>query len=143
MNQVTQMMNSEKALMSKFNGKNGLKASQLAFERANYRLNAFSEEYEHVYDFGFAERTYYGRVNRMLEPVIPDESFLEPITITDTSPSSNKAMNFVVRQFKDMELHFSKACRMGVIPIDDPILSSLKVKRAYESPLESFIDSSQ
>ena len=123
--------------MTKFSGKNNLKTSRLAFERAKYKLEAFEENYPHVYDFGFAERTFYGRVNRMLEPVIVREEFLKEITVPGDN-ASHRALNFVVDQFKDMEAHFSKACRLGVIPTDDPILSSLKVKRAYENPLTSF-----
>lgn len=124
--------------MSKFNGKNSLKTSRLAFERAKYRLEAFEQDYPHVYDFGFAERTFYGRVNRMLEPVVVKEEFLKEITSAGQEVSAHRAVNFVVDQFSDMELHFSKACRLGVIPTNDPILSSLNVKRAYENPLIGF-----
>src|SRR6056300_577315 len=124
--------------MTKFNGNNSLKTSRLAFERAKYKLEAFEQDYPHVYDMGFAERTFYGRVNRLLEPVVVKEEFLKDITVSDQDVGSQRAMNFVVDQFKDMEIHFAKACRMGVIPIDDPVLSSLKVKRSYENPLIAF-----
>ena len=129
--------------MTKFNGKNNLKTSRLAFERAKYKLEAFEEDYPHVYDMGFAERTFYGRVNRLLEPVVVKQEFLKEITVSDVEPSGHRALNFVVDQFMDMEAHFAKACRMGVIPIDDPILSSLKVKRAYENPISGFKTTSE
>ncbi len=121
-----------------FNGKNNLKTSRLAFERAKYKLEAFEQDYPHVYDMGFAERTFYGRVNRLLEPVVVKEEFLKEITVAGQDVGSHRAMNFVVDQFMDMEAHFAKACRMGVIPTDDPILSSLKIKRAYENPITGF-----
>jgi len=129
--------------MTKFNGNNNLKTSRLAFERAKYKLEAFEQDYPHVYDMGFAERTFYGRVNRLLEPVVVKEEFLKNITVSDQDVGSQSAMNFVVDQFKDMEIHFAKACRMGVIPIDDPVLSSLKVKRSYENPLIAFKKTSE
>jgi len=129
--------------MTRFNGKNNLKTSRLAFERAKYKLEAFDEDYPHVYDFGFAERTFYGRVNRLLEPVVVKEEFLKEITVSDAEPTGHRALNFVVDQFMDMEAHFAKACRMGVIPIDDPILSSLKIKRAYENPIAGFKTASE
>jgi hypothetical protein len=121
-----------------FNGKNNLKTTRLAFERANYNANAFSDDAKQIVDFNFAERTFYGRVNRQLEPVTANQDFLTPISVSSQDLSSPRVMNFVADQFRDMELHFSKACRMGVIPIDDPILSSLKVKRAFEDPFEAF-----
>ena len=124
--------------MTRFNGNNSLKTSRLAFERAKYKLEAFQEDYPHVYNFGFAERTFYGRVNRLLEPVVVKEEFLRDITVADQDNGSHRALNFVADQFKDMELHFAKACRMGAIPIDDPVLSSLKIKRSYENPLSGF-----
>ncbi len=129
--------------MTKFNGKNNLKTSKLAFERAKYRLEAFEVDHPHVYNMGFAERTFYGRVNRLLEPVVVKEEFLKEITVAGQDVSSHRALNFVVDQFMDMEDHFAKACRMGVIPTDDPILSSLKIKRAYENPAIGFKTTSE
>jgi hypothetical protein len=129
--------------MTKFNGKNNLKTSRLAFERAKYRLEAFEVDHPHVYNMGFAERTFYGRVNRLLEPVVVKEEFLKEITVSDQDASSHRALNFVVDQFMNMEQHFAKACRMGVIPTDDPILSSLKIKRAYEDPIIGFKQTSE
>ena len=41
--------------MTKFNGKNNLKTSKLAAERVKYKLEAFEQDYPHVYDMGFAE----------------------------------------------------------------------------------------
>ena len=91
-----------------FNGKNDLKTTRLAFERANYNANAYSKENMQVVDFNFAERTFYGRVNRQLEPVIVNEEFLKPITVSGQDVGTPRAINFVVDQFKDMELHFAK-----------------------------------
>lgn len=124
--------------MTNFKAKNELKTIPLGYERINYKLNAFDEEQKQVEDFNFAEKTFYGRVNRQLKPIIVDESFLLPLKTSSDTKSPLRAMNFVTEQFKDLELHFSKACRMGVIPIDDPILSSLKPKRAYENPIDLY-----
>ena len=129
--------------MPKFNGKNNLKTSRLAFERAKYKLEAFEQFYPHVYDFGFAERTFYGRVNRLLEPVVVKEEFLKEMTVSGQDVGSHRAINFVSDQFKEMELHFAKACRMGTIPTDDPVLSSLKIKRSYENPHDGFKKTSE
>jgi hypothetical protein len=126
--------------MTKFNGKNNLKTKRLAFERANYQANAFKDDPKQVTDFNFAERTFYGRVNRMIEPVIVREEFLSPIiTSSPEDVGTHLALNFAAEQFKDLELHFAKACRMGVIPVDDPVLSSLTIKNSYKSPMDEFL----
>jgi hypothetical protein len=124
--------------MSKFKGKNSLKTTRLAYERANYKLNAFGDDQVQVTDFNFAERNFYGRVNRQLEPVVVDEQYLVPLSLATQEPVTHRLVNFVANQFRDMELHFAKACRMGVIPTDDPILSKLEVKRSYEDPIAAF-----
>lgn len=126
-----------------FNGKNSLKTTRLAFERANYDVNAFADDKKQVVDFNFAEKSFYGRVNRRLEPVILKEDFLSPISISGQDTSTHSAVNFVSDQFFDMEAHFAKACRLGVIPNDDPILSSLKVVRAYEDPKQAYFNFSR
>jgi hypothetical protein len=115
--------------MRKFKGKNSLKTTRLAYERANYKLNAFGDDQVQVTDFNFAERNFYGRVNRQLEPVVVDEQYLVPLSLATQEPVTHRLVNFVANQFRDMELHFAKACRMGVIPTDDPILSKLEVKK--------------
>ena len=124
--------------MTRFQGKNNLKTTRLAYERAKYKLNAFDEEQIQVTDFNFAEMNFYGRVNRQLEPVYVDEQYIVPVGTPTQGGGTHRALNFVSEQFRDMELHFAKACRMGVIPIDDPVLSSLKIKRSYENPLDAF-----
>tara|TARA_R110002110_G_scaffold140107_2_gene327189 strand:- start:744 stop:1934 length:1191 start_codon:yes stop_codon:yes gene_type:complete len=119
-----------------FKGKNDIKSvKRLAKERAIYNRDAFPEKPLNVVDFNFAERTLYGRIDREHNPVIPLEEFIVPLPIANsTDPSTTLLMNFVVDQFMDLELHFAKACRMGKIPIDDPVFSSLKAVRGYRDP---------
>ena len=122
--------------MATFKGKNDIKSvKRLAKERAIYNRDAFPEKPLNVVDFNFAERTLYGRIDREHNPVIPLEEFIVPLPIANsTDPSTTLLMNFVVDQFMDLELHFAKACRMGKIPIDDPVFSSLKAVRGYRDP---------
>ena len=61
--------------MADFKGNNSSKTIKTAFERARYKLDAFSDSDVQVMDFNFAERSFYGRVNRQLDPVVLNESF--------------------------------------------------------------------
>ena len=122
--------------MPKFKGKNKIKSVRaLAGERVRYNSFAFPDKQKQIVDFNFAEKTLYGRIDRQHNPVVPLREFIVPLPLANsTDPSSILLMNFVVDQFMDLELHFAKACRMGVIPIDDPVFSTLKAVRGYEDP---------
>jgi len=129
--------------MSKFNGNNNSKTLKTAFERANYKLNAFSDSEIQVVDFNFAERTFYGRVNRQIDPVIPNENFIRNFHNQDF-----RIMNFVGDQFKEMYIRYQNALNLSLINNEDPNLSELSVIRGWEDPINlysnfmsSFMDS--
>ena len=81
--------------MTYFKGKNEIKSiRRLISERIKYQTQSYIREDEdeappQVVDFNFAERTLYGRVDRQLNPVIPNENFLFPL-VFDTIHVSNK-----------------------------------------------------
>ena len=117
--------------MSRFKGKNDIEStSTLAIERSRYNREAFPENDglgpEQVVDFNFAEKGLYGKVNRQLTPVIAKKEFLVPLQITNDPVGTKLVMNFVVEQFRDFENHFIRACRLGLLPVDDPYLSAIQ-----------------
>ena len=62
--------------MTIFNGKNNLKTSRLAFERAKDKLEAFEGDYPMSMTWAL-QKDFHGRVNRLLEPVVVKEEFLK------------------------------------------------------------------
>ncbi len=131
--------------MPKFKGKNSIRSAfRLGRERAKYNLEAFPENdglgREQIVDFNFAERSLYGKVDRQLNPVIPNEDFIVPIISGDGSNNTVLAMNFVADQFRDLEKHFVRACQLGLITTDDPVLSTLVAKRGYVNPKQSYLN---
>ena len=121
--------------MSNFKGNNNSKALKTAFDRANYKLNAFSPSEIQVVDFNFAEKSFYGRVNRQLDPVIANESFLRTFHNQDF-----QIMNFVGDQFKEMYIRYQNALNLSLINNEDPNLSKLTVIRGWESPIKGYSD---
>ena len=119
--------------MSKFNGNNSSKTLKTAFERANYRLNAFKESEIQVVDFHFAEKTFYGRVNRQLDPVIPNETFIRNFHNQDF-----RIMNFVGDQFKEMYVRYQNALGLSLINSEDPNLSDLTVIQGWSDPVSQY-----
>lgn len=129
--------------MSRFKGKNDIEStSTLAIERSKYNREAFPENQglgpEQVVDFNFAEKGLYGKVNRQLTPVIAKKEFLVPLQITNDPVGTKLVMNFVVEQFRDFENHFIRACRLGLLPVDDPYLSAIQAIKTYEDPITNY-----
>jgi len=129
--------------MAKFKGKNDIEStSTLAIERSKYNREAFPENQglgpEQVVDFNFAEKGLYGKVNRQLTPVIAKKEFLVPLQITNDPVGTKLVMNFVVEQFRDFENHFIRACRLGLLPVDDPYLSAIQAIKTYEDPITNY-----
>jgi|5B_taG_2_1085324.scaffolds.fasta_scaffold00122_15 hypothetical protein len=127
----------------KFKGKNSIKsARKLMAERSKYFLHSIpkndGELPPHVVDFNFAERVLYGKVDRQHNPVFPNERFITTLGSSNNKNSTIRVMNFVAQQFVDFEKHFVRACRLGEIPINDPVLSTLVVHRGYDSPINMF-----
>ena len=119
--------------MSKFNGNNNSKTIKTAFERANYKLNAFNESEIQVVDFNFAEKTFYGRVNRQLDPVIPNQEFIRNFHNQDF-----RIVNFVGDQFKEMYVRYQTALGLSLIDAEDANLSELSVIRGWEDPVGQY-----
>ena len=119
--------------MTNFKGNNKSTSIKTAVDRSNYKLNAFEESDLQVMDFNFAERTFYGRVNRKLDSVIVNDSFLRTFHNQDFS-----IMNFVGDQFKEMYARYRNALNLSLIDNKDPNLSELKVIRAWESPKNKY-----
>tara|TARA_R100000030_G_scaffold100189_2_gene92669 strand:- start:387 stop:1538 length:1152 start_codon:yes stop_codon:yes gene_type:complete len=119
--------------MSKFNGNNNSKTLKTAFERANYKLNAFNDSDIQVVDFNFAERTFYGRVNRKIDPVIANQNFIKNFHNQDF-----RIMNFVGDQFKEMYVRYSNALNLSLISQQDANLSELTVIRGWEDPINLY-----
>ena len=117
--------------MSRFKGKNDIEStSTLAIERSRYNREAFPQNNglgpKQVVDFNFAEKGLYGKVNRQLTPVIAKQEFLVPLEITNQIEGTKLIMNFVAEQFRDFENHFVRACRLGLLPVNDPYLSAVQ-----------------
>jgi hypothetical protein len=119
--------------MTTFNGNNSSKVLRTAFERANYKLNAFSNQDDQVVDFHFAEKTFYGRVNRQLDPVVPKLEYLKSI-----DEGSSQVLNFVADQFYEMNTRYKNALNLNLISNQDAHLSELKIVKSWESPTNAY-----
>lgn len=119
--------------MANFKGNNNSKILITGVERARYKTTAFSDSDNQVMDFNFAERSFYGRVDRQLNPVVVNNQFLRTFHNQDF-----QIMNFVGDQFKEMYVRYQNALNLSLISNEDRNLSELKVVRGWENPLDSY-----
>ena len=121
--------------MANFNGNNKSKPIKTAFDRSNFKLHAYDPADLQVVDFNFAERTFYGRVNRQLDPIIINNESLRAFHNQDF-----RIMNFVGDQFHEMYVRYSNALDLSLINKQDANLSKLSVIRGWEDPIKGYSD---
>lgn len=107
-------------------------------KRVIYNFDSTNQNYSNVVDFNFGEKFLYGRVTRNFKPVYFDNNFvklkeLSPISAQGTPP---QAISFVVDMFNRLSTQFDKCLATGKISPDDKFLSSLKVYKAFEDPVQ-------
>lgn len=107
-------------------------------KRVIYDFDSTNQNYSNVVDFNFGEKFLYGRVTRNFKPVYFDNNFvklkeLNPINAQGTPP---QAISFVVDMFNRLSTQFDKCLATGKISPDDKFLSSLKVYKAFEDPVQ-------
>lgn len=113
---------------------------RLSQQRANYRLQAFKDEFgempQNVVNFNFAERTQYGRIDQNLNTIYPNEKHMKML------PNNDEVlfvMDFVHEPFILLQNKMKQATRMKQIP-NDPILSQMIPRVAYQNPLDLYLD---
>ena len=96
--------------MAKFIGSNKTKSARyLMHARGKYKLRAFPENTwigpEQVVDFGFVERTMYGRIDNNGNPIVLKPEFLKGVSYSQDPGSGITLVDFVLDMFADLQLH--------------------------------------
>ena len=114
---------------------------QLFYKKMVYLAHVGSYRYINLVDFGFAEKRLYGRVTRHFEPMVlsgaPNTGLKNLKSVAD-SKVPQRALPFVVDAFEKLKQQFDKCATAGQISTSDTYLSSLKVYKAYTSPVKLY-----
>lgn len=106
-------------------------------KRMVYDFDSKNPNYKNLVDFNFGEKFLYGRVSRNFLPIyIEDKNNLKTFQSSITDGPPLQAVNFVVDMFSRLSTQFEKCVQIGKIKDDDPFLSSLRVFKAFEDPVE-------
>jgi len=120
---------------------------QLFFKRQIYLADANNQMYygddpQNLVDFGFAEKRLYGRVNRRYVPVMLNTSLM-PLGDLASRPNNRggfRAVAFVGKAFKDLQLQFQKSVLGKKIRVGEKYLSEIVPSRAYENPEQLYYE---
>jgi hypothetical protein len=106
-------------------------------KRIIYDFESQDPNYTNLVDFNIGEKFLYGRVARDFKPIyFKDKSNLKTFSSSLTNGSVLQAANFVVDMFNRLSSQFDKCSTIGKIKSDDPFLSSLRVYKAFQDPVE-------
>jgi hypothetical protein len=123
--------------MAIYKENNLLSAKEMFMNRINYEIKAIetSTKYPNLVDFNFAEKRFYGKVNRNFVPIVLFDrlSNLKSLPSTGETTESFRAINFVVDQFQQLSRQFDKCSLTGKISPGDKYLSKLRIYNAYTS----------
>jgi hypothetical protein len=125
--------------MSNFYKKSNFETSENLYDKnLLYRkeLDKFAQKYSCLVDFNFAEKFFYGRVNRDYLSIEPDETFnsFESLRQSDSTTGRVRVMSFVALAFNNLYRHFERSVQIGKIRKTDPYLSVLKPYEGYQKP---------
>jgi|7_EtaG_2_1085326.scaffolds.fasta_scaffold32377_1 hypothetical protein len=89
-------------------------------------------EFDNFFD---SSRTpYYGKVDQKGNVVYPSESYLANLSKnTDFASDTVYAMNFVADAFQDLQDHFNKANRMGILDQDSNTIHTINPIKGWQS----------
>ena len=122
--------------MSDFYKKSNQEGAKSLYQKSLiYELDMAESEYANFKYFNRAEKQLYGRVSRRYVPIelSPDAPMMQ-LGQTNEEGTAFRVLKFVGQAFKDLNQQFRVKSMGGHIRADDPFLSVLEVKKAYESP---------
>ena len=107
-------------------------------KRVIYDGQSEDQKYSNLVDFNFAEKFLYGRVSRDFKPIYFANNLAKLKTFNPNNAEGTppQAINFVVDMFDRLSSQFQKCVAIGKISGDDKFLSSLKVFKGYQNPVE-------
>ena len=128
--------------MSKYVKKTTIPLKSLFYKRTKYYRKSITARTEgavshnNLINYHLAELNMYGKVDQQYVPMIVRQSALQKFNskVLVNPDETHQAVDFVVDLFEQMAQQFEKCAMIGKINPNDPILSNLKVYKAYTNP---------
>ena len=125
--------------MSKyFVEKNGESTRSLFLKKTIYSGAMARAGSNNVVPINFAEKIYYGRLDRQFNVIMPRAGRLKKIPNSADPNRPQQVADFVADMFQQMVLQFKKRAAQGKISSNQDFLSNLKVYKGYQDPVKEY-----
>jgi hypothetical protein len=102
-------------------------------------MSSYAQKYSCVVDFSFAEKAFYGKVNRNFVSIEPNViAQFKKLPNSQGIAGSAEVMSFVADAFAGLSRHFQRSIQIGAIRKDDPYLSNLVAFDGYQKPSAAY-----
>lgn len=125
----------------RFNGSNNVSSSRSIFQqKKKYELLAtpaqLLDNQEVFRDFWFVENMYYGKIDRLHNFIITNNSKL--VAVSDNSGNTITVLDFVAEALKTVQVEYSKAISTSKIQKDDEFLSEFTFSKGHRNILSEY-----
>ena len=125
--------------MSKyFVEKNGESTRSLFLKKTIYSGAMAQSGSNNVVPINFAEKIYYGRLDRQFNVIMPRTRRLRKLSNSADPNRPQQVADFVADMFQQMVLQFKKRAAQGKISSNQDFLSNLKVYKGYQDPVKEY-----
>ncbi len=124
--------------MSKFFIRDNTEGSKKLFNKKQMYKLVSRSSYNNLIDFNFGEKRLYGRVDKYLQPVTPNENFFKLVELKAGTPEPIKVYNFVADAFADLQNRFKLKVVRSEISADEQFLTDLVAVSAYQDPKQMY-----
>ena len=124
--------------MSKFFIENDREGSKKLFNKKQLYKIVSTSKYKNLIDFNFGEKRLYGRVDKYLQPIVPNEKYFQLVELKTGTPQPVKVFNFVADAFADLQNRFKLKVVRSEISADEKFLTDIVPVSAYQDPRQIF-----
>jgi len=124
--------------MSKFFIENDQEGSKKLFSKKQIYKIVTTSKMNNLIDFNFGEKRLYGRVDKLVQPVVPNENYFKFVELKAGTPEPVKIFNFVADAFADLQNRFKIKVVRSEISADEKFLTDIIPVSAYQDPKQIF-----
>ena len=120
--------------MSKYFVRNPAEGSKAIYKKKQMFKAISRSKLSNLTDFNYGEKRLYGRVDRYFEPIVPNTTHLELVSLKIDTPQPVLTFNFVADAFAELQNKFKIKSASGEISNTEKYLTDMVPVSAYQDP---------
>lgn len=124
--------------MNRFFIENAKEGAKATFKKKQMYKLVSQSKLNNLIDFNYGEKRLYGRVDRYYQPIIPNDRYLQFVSLSTSTVEPIHVFNFVADAFADLQNKFKIKVARREISSDERYLTDLVPTLAYQDPKQIF-----